>query len=202
MPGRKRQVEGESTRERILAAALPLFSEHGYAGTSTRMVAGAADVNVATLAYYFEGKEGLYTAVCERLHQDLAEAAPTAPPPLPMTDLPRWAADLGWSFAKEHRLHIRLLLRNVLDSGRHVDVVMTRWSDELLDRGDRIVQALRPDWDRVRRRMTILSLVHTVARLAVEDEDQLRQMAGQPDDLDEAIRQFLADHLRLLLGLP
>lgn len=197
---RKPQVAGESTRERILAAALPLFAEHGYAGTSTRMVAGAADVNVATLAYYFEGKEGLYGAVCERLHEDLAEAAPPVPPDVPVEDLHRWVADLAWSFAREHRIHIRLLLRNVLDSGRHADVVMTRWSDELLDRADRIVQVFRPDWDRVRRRLTVLGLMHTIARLAIEDEAQLGQMAGHPDDLDEAIRAFLADHLALLLG--
>lgn len=73
---------GENTRERILTAALPLFAAHGFAGTSTRMIAKSANVNVATLAYYFEGKEGLYLTVLQRLHEDLVSFLPSAMPAL------------------------------------------------------------------------------------------------------------------------
>jgi AcrR family transcriptional regulator len=50
-------------RERLLDAAERLFCEHGFAGTSVRKIAAAAKCNVASVSYYFGGKEKLYTDV-------------------------------------------------------------------------------------------------------------------------------------------
>lgn len=58
-------LEGDP-RERLLDVAEPLFAEHGYNGTSVRVVASAAGVNQALIAYYFGSKEGLYLSVFER----------------------------------------------------------------------------------------------------------------------------------------
>ena len=46
--GTLHQLDDVGTRERVLASALPLFAEHGYAGTPVRAIAAAAGVNVAT----------------------------------------------------------------------------------------------------------------------------------------------------------
>ena len=54
------------TRERILDAAERLFMEKGYEGTSTRMVTGAAGVNLAAVNYHFGSKEALMQAVLGR----------------------------------------------------------------------------------------------------------------------------------------
>lgn len=51
------------TRERLLEAASDLFAMNGYAGTSIRDIASKADVNVAAVNYYFQGKENLYHEV-------------------------------------------------------------------------------------------------------------------------------------------
>jgi TetR/AcrR family transcriptional regulator, regulator of cefoperazone and chloramphenicol sensitivity len=56
---------GEDSRQRIIDAALDVFSRHGFEGASTRMLAQSAGVNLAAIAYYFGGKEGLYQAVAE-----------------------------------------------------------------------------------------------------------------------------------------
>jgi TetR/AcrR family transcriptional regulator, regulator of cefoperazone and chloramphenicol sensitivity len=50
------------TRERLLRAAVDVFGRYGYAGTSTRMLASAAEVNLQAIPYHFGGKEGLYAA--------------------------------------------------------------------------------------------------------------------------------------------
>ncbi|WUI00793.1 TetR/AcrR family transcriptional regulator [Spirillospora sp. NBC_00431] len=55
-------------RERILDVAGRLFAGLGYDGTSTRMIAEAAGLNVATVAYHVGGKRELYLAVMERAH--------------------------------------------------------------------------------------------------------------------------------------
>lgn len=51
---------GNSARERLLSAALELFGEHGWHGTSVRDIARAAGLNVALISYHFGGKEQLY----------------------------------------------------------------------------------------------------------------------------------------------
>ena len=57
---------GEGVRERLLDAAEELFSEHGFEGTSVRDLASAANCNVASVNYYFGGKEKLYEEVFRR----------------------------------------------------------------------------------------------------------------------------------------
>lgn len=49
-----------STRQRILDEALTLFAQHGFAGTSMRMLARATDLRESSLYNHFSGKEDLY----------------------------------------------------------------------------------------------------------------------------------------------
>ena len=53
----------EDARARLLAEGLKLFSRQGYKKTSTRQLAVAARVNIASISYYFGDKAGLYRAV-------------------------------------------------------------------------------------------------------------------------------------------
>jgi TetR/AcrR family transcriptional regulator, regulator of cefoperazone and chloramphenicol sensitivity len=52
----------EDARQRLLAAGLRLFAQQGFSKTSTRELAEAATVNVASISYYFGDKAGLYRA--------------------------------------------------------------------------------------------------------------------------------------------
>lgn len=61
-------------REKLLAASTQVFGEHGYNGTSTRMISQAAGVNLQAISYYFGGKEGLYQATAENVAITLAAA--------------------------------------------------------------------------------------------------------------------------------
>lgn len=54
------------TCDRILDAAEVLFMEHGFNGTSMRMITSAAEVNLAAVNYHFGSKEGLMQAVFKR----------------------------------------------------------------------------------------------------------------------------------------
>ena len=62
--------KGEQTRERILDAALELFRTQGYADTTMRQIALAADVAVGNAYYYFASKDQLILAFYERNHSD------------------------------------------------------------------------------------------------------------------------------------
>ncbi len=55
-----------STKDRILGAAEELFAQHGFAGTSLRLVTSHADVNIAAVNYHFGSKENLVNEVFRR----------------------------------------------------------------------------------------------------------------------------------------
>ncbi|RYY63453.1 MAG: DUF1956 domain-containing protein [Comamonadaceae bacterium] len=61
-PARAARADGVDARSRILLAALALFAEKGFAKTSTRAIAQAAQANIAAISYYFGDKAGLYAA--------------------------------------------------------------------------------------------------------------------------------------------
>lgn len=62
-PHRPVRQDGEQSRERLLRVGLALFAQKGFAKTSTREIAEAAQTNIAAISYYFGDKAGLYRAV-------------------------------------------------------------------------------------------------------------------------------------------
>jgi AcrR family transcriptional regulator len=69
-PPRKR--DAEATRGRILTAAMDRFARLGYETASLRDIAAEAGVDVALIARYFGGKEGLFTeALKASIHPQL-----------------------------------------------------------------------------------------------------------------------------------
>ena len=63
------------TRERLLEAAIDVFGRHGFDSASTRMIAKAANVNIAAIPYYFGGKGGLYQAVIDHIVDQIKKEA-------------------------------------------------------------------------------------------------------------------------------
>jgi AcrR family transcriptional regulator len=183
----------DGTRERILSAALPLFAEHGYDGASVRTIAGAAGVNVATLAYHFTDKDGLYAACVERLYAELATLPAPSGDGDPLDELVRSA----WSFAREHRVGIRLLHRHLLDRGRHHDVAAGRWLEPLIARVDPLLAALRPDWAPAERRLLLFSAQHLIVRFVLDDPRDLAATLGVPvGDVDPVVTGFIGRLVR------
>ena len=52
-------------KEQILNAAIQLFAEKGFEGSSIRDIASSADVNIAMINYYFGSKEKLFEALVQ-----------------------------------------------------------------------------------------------------------------------------------------
>jgi AcrR family transcriptional regulator len=107
---------GISARRRILDGALHLMSRQGAAATSMRQLAAEADLNVATLYYYFPSKAELLRVVIEERHYD--ERLVTDPPPLDtdaspaarLTALVEWL----WDAALDEEAVWRLLVGEAL----------------------------------------------------------------------------------------
>ena len=54
-------TERDDARSRLIEAAIELFADKGYEGTSVRDLATAAGANVAAVSYHFGSKDALYT---------------------------------------------------------------------------------------------------------------------------------------------
>lgn len=62
-----------STQERILAAALRNFSEHGYEAASLRVIAKEANVTTGALYTHFDNKQALFAALVEPCCQEFRQ---------------------------------------------------------------------------------------------------------------------------------
>ena len=69
-----------ATRQNLINAGVKLFAIHGYEATSTRMIAKEANVNIATIAFHFQNKEGFYRTVLNYVAHELDR------PLLPLVD--------------------------------------------------------------------------------------------------------------------
>jgi AcrR family transcriptional regulator len=71
--GRPQNANGQRTRQAILDAALNLFAEKGYFGTSLRDIATAVGVRESALYNYFPSKHALFEALIVAEHQSKLE---------------------------------------------------------------------------------------------------------------------------------
>ncbi len=123
-------------RARLLQVAIRLFAQQGFAKTSTRELAEAAQVNVAAISYYFGDKAGLYRAAFLEPMDPTEDLARFTDPALPL------APALAGFYAgfleplrhgDEARLCTKLHLREMLDSTGLVDNGLARSIQPLHD---------------------------------------------------------------------
>jgi len=118
-PGRPAAAGNVDQRERILDAAIELFSARGIAATTLRAIATEAGVTPALLHYYFKSKETLVGVLLdERIAPFVAVSAAPLLAPLPS---PRATLRL---FLETHMRNLaanpwmpRLMAREVLSEG-------------------------------------------------------------------------------------
>lgn len=68
--GKKRAINRDVRRRSLVLAAYQLIAEKGFEHLRTRDVAERADVNIATLHYYFASKQDIIPEVVEHLFQE------------------------------------------------------------------------------------------------------------------------------------
>lgn len=61
------------TQEKLLDAAVELFSANGFNGTSVRDIAKHAGMTISNIYYYYGSKEGLLVAILERATREIVD---------------------------------------------------------------------------------------------------------------------------------
>lgn len=69
----KKTNHDDSTKERIVKAALKQFAIDGFQKTTTRSIAAEAGVNLSAISFHFDNKEKLYLTVLQRTFDILTQ---------------------------------------------------------------------------------------------------------------------------------
>lgn len=167
----------ETTRERILAAAMEEFARHGIAGARVDRIAKLARTSKERVYSYFRSKEALYAHVAAREMSVVAEATQIDP-----SDLPGYAGRL-FDYFTARPDHYRLITWGRLEladaaatESNPNGAIITRKLDQL--RQAQQAGQLNPGWDPV----DVLALVNQIATT----------WAAQPE-LTEAAAEHAAD---------
>lgn len=73
-PKRRRRVNGEASRARILDAAAQIATERGYEGTTIALVSAQCGLPASSIYWHFENKDDLIAAVIARSFADWSSA--------------------------------------------------------------------------------------------------------------------------------
>lgn len=201
------QADAEATRRNILAAASALFSDKGVAPTTTRQIAKAAGVSLATVHHYFGGKNDLYRACVDAMYSELDGLRAEIESSLleardrgaPLGELVETAVRRVWRFARRHRPAVQLMVRTVLDTGEMEPGKRERYLLPFLDQGTAFLAPVlgRPAFE---VRCALLALNYMMTRFTLSSAAELAialDMAGAPDDqVLGAVEDYLARRAR------
>jgi AcrR family transcriptional regulator len=188
----------EATREAVLAAAEWAFAEYGYENATLAVIAQKAGVTAATLPYHFSDKKGLWDATIAEFYKALfVFAAEFTPNDDLDSSLPRF---YDWALA--HRDGIRVIIRNVIETGsldREVrEVGMMRAFDIVA-----MLAMKRYGVDPIAARDATIAVTHLMTRFITNSPDDNRQIfkVDSEAEVRERIVQILRKTARALLGI-
>ena len=180
-----------STPDRIIEAALRLFSRQGFSAVSTRALAREAECNLATLNYHFGSKKGVYEATVERVYARIGDAAAEIGASLPSASI-RDSVGVVVDFARREDDVLRLLLREVLDHGRMTpETESEHFLPALGHHATWIANAF--DTSPTRARALLVSGGFLLSRFATQDDSSLRDALGLSST--DAVRDTVVDIL-------
>jgi AcrR family transcriptional regulator len=166
----------EETRRRLVDAAVRYFARHGLHGASIRELTRAAGVNVAVVNYHFGSKEGLYDAAVDEVYSRLRERIGGSLQLAPPVRLETVLGDI-YRAARKERDSVRLLVRQVLDTGRLTQrTVATHFLPELEQATGLAAQLLGTSRRRARTAMVALTFLMT--RYLIQDDHSLAVAFG------------------------
>lgn len=177
----------EATRARILDEAIRAFASQGFAAISTRKLAAAADVNIATLSYHFGNKQGVYKAAVAEVYRRIGTLSTDLLPELAGLELREALAAIYRATRRESDC-VAILFREVLDHGRLTDETQNAHFLPSVTRHAALVAALLSiEESQARRAMVTLSFL--IGRFAIQEEASLALALGldDPADAEEAV---------------
>jgi len=182
-----RERKKERTRTAIHDAAMRLFAERGYAGTTIADIAEAADVSRATFFSYYASKDDVVFGDAPRAAEALAALLADLPEGMTALDAVReWLRTLvGWLDDERLPLQRRLMLENPsIGARRHQ--IYAQFEDLIAAALAREIDA--EDSELMARLVaaSLLGALGTAERAAAERTEEARQ-ALSSDEVDHLL---------------
>jgi AcrR family transcriptional regulator len=149
------------TRTALLKAALACFAEHGYDGTSIRIIADRAKRPSSLLAHHFGNKEGLYQEVFKFIFETVFHKH-SSPPDSPGGHVPKDKAEATRLLREQiHRIYLdctrdpdpmrelcsQLWLQEIHSPRPSLVPILSRYMAPTAETVKNCIQTLRPDLD-------------------------------------------------------
>lgn len=188
----------ETTREAVLEAAIWAFAEYGFGNATLAVIAHKAGVTAATLPYHFTDKQGLWDAVIEAFYKELFAFAATLKPDDNIEDvLPHF-----YDWAIEHRNGIRVIIRNVIETGaldRQVREVRMGSAFDLVTR----LTATRYGVPESAARDATVAVTHLITRFVTNSPEDTRRafLVTTDEEARARVIEILLKTARTLLGI-
>ncbi len=115
-PTTRKRLTAEERREEILGAALDVFAERGYHGSSIDDIARAAGVSKALIYEHFSSKEELHVKLLQENADELLGRLGMAIGDLPPGRRLEPGVDAFFAFVEERREAWRMLFREAADT--------------------------------------------------------------------------------------
>ncbi len=112
-------------RKRILDAALEVFSQHGFRGTTLDQIAAEAGLSKPNILYYFSGKEDIHVTLLNGLMDTwLAPLREIDPEGEPLDEILRYVhrkLEMSREYPRESRLFANEILHGAPTMGVHLE---------------------------------------------------------------------------------
>ncbi len=202
-----------TAKDRLLEAAVDVFGKYGFEAATTRMIAKKAGVNIASIPYYFNGKEGLYQAaityIVEKIEAKFGTAlqnmAELATGENPNREAARSALEnlLGGivSFmvgSPEAPRVARMILREQLDPSAAYDIIYSRVMARVIDSIATLLTVLMENMSPRNARIRAMAMMGQVTVFRVGRETMVRMIGleGYTQEETDEIRRIVLEHTR------
>lgn len=133
-PAKKPSRIQQRNRNTILEAALDVFSQHGYRGTTLDQIATAAGLSKPNIIYYFDGKEAIHITLLNHLMESwlapLRKVDATGDPLPEILNYVIRKLDMARDMPRESRLFANEILQGAPRMGPHLHTRLKPLFDE------------------------------------------------------------------------
>ena len=190
----------QKNRKRVLEAALEVFSQHGYRGSTLDQIADTAGLSKPNILYYFNGKEEIHVTLLNRLMETwldpLAHLDPSGDPMEELLAYTRRKLEMSRTYPRESRLFANEILQGAPRIAPHLESGLKPLVDEKCDLIQQWVDAGRIA--AVNPRHLIMSIWSTTQHYA-DFEAQVRVLEPETDASWRAAGAHLETMFRKLL---
>jgi TetR/AcrR family transcriptional regulator len=190
----------QKNRKRVLEAALEVFSQHGYRGSTLDQIADTAGLSKPNILYYFNGKEEIHVTLLNRLMETwldpLAHLDPSGDPMEELLAYTRRKLEMSRTYPRESRLFANEILQGAPRIAPHLESGLKPLVDEKCELIQQWVDAGRIA--AVNPRHLIMSIWSTTQHYA-DFEAQVRVLEPETDASWRAAGAHLETMFRKLL---